>query len=262
MIDKQYRSIAVEVAQGATLPLSPDRYMQKAIAYGKIARAISLLELPTPDELIGSKPIGWVSTITDIFANDLKLKADRLLTSDPTVYAELDTAMRDRYLSSHGIHVDDAAKKSLHSGINTAMEFEGITLATIQLRTSNGDQITREGLIKSQRIPFAFAMQAIAEHDVYNPDMFTHEFMRCANGNYGVARQKILLPEVYEMTPKQGLRLTVDLPVVPVEQQTDMFRGEPGIGCPATLVGGFVRDLHIVAVEACIQAGVIPVVDS
>ena len=110
--------------------------------------------------------------------------------------------------------------------------------------------MTRPALLGSQRIPFAFAMQHLATLDLYNPQLFDFVWLPDVGSTETsdvFANAKIFLPQVVETTPK-GLVLATALPE---EEIHKAHAGEPHIGCPVTLIKGFVRDMHEVAAEAC-----------
>jgi hypothetical protein len=187
-----------------------------------------------------------------------------LLTwGDPELKQELSDATNARFaMLTKGVAERDSDEFTghirLHSGVNTAMETEATMLDTIRQRTLAGESITREGLSKSQRVPFAFAMQALADHAPEDDDWFTWAYVPNVDINGCPTYCRLLRPEVAQLSAEQGLILTAELPK---KTGPSIYAGEPTIGCPATLVKDFVRNMHDLAAEVCVQSGIIEPVD-
>jgi hypothetical protein len=182
-----------------------------------------------------------------------------VLAEDQDLHNTLDEAIHRRMFDIYQGDVDEPARQSLLGGVNTAMDIESITLATIQHRVESGQHITGQGLIKSQRVPFVFAMQPLAQLDLLNNALFDYAWLESNDGSSVDTKLKVLRPEVAEMSPAQGLRLTAELPEAP---RYSSFLNEPGIGCPITIVKHFIRDMHALAAQTCVQAGIIPVAEA
>lgn len=262
MINYEYRTIAKNVAAGC--PVSElgidvdERGGNKAYAYGVVAKALSRLVIPTVGEVLaGGQPNG-VDDVTWLLSKELKSRSWKLLENDGDLEAELDDAMRTRgQMIQAGKDIKNPALANLRAGINTAMEIETTTLATIQRFTNGGQDITKEGVRKSQRVPFAFAMQSILDLDLSNRDMVERVSLPTREGR-GELSEIVFHPSVVKMSPTKGLYLTRSLPSYTGHSR---FNSEPTVTCPATLVKDFVYDLHAVASDACVESGVIKVSD-
>lgn len=258
-INQEYRSKAMEVV-ACTPALQPmEQGKQKAYMYGLIAQAASQIILPTPEELLGPYEPGEINTVTDLLADDLKAQCDLIWIDDPEAHSRFEEAAMTR-LSMHDADVSsEDVFAYLYGGVNTAMNAEAVTLATIKKRTLAGQTITRQGLIKSQRIPFAFAMQNIINLDLEDPGLFEYQYLPDAHKRGVKTRAKVFRDHVVDMDPDKGVTLPagVNLPDDYLESDD-----EPTIGCPVTLIKHFIRDVHTLAADACVQAGVIPIAES
>jgi hypothetical protein len=258
MISQQHRAMAKDVASGC--PASPfnESVKQKVVTYGFLAQAAAKLVLPTASELLGDRRPGYVGAVTSMLGDNLIGRFDQLLEEDPELHDKIETATTLRKRQLYGLGSEDAAKENFRGGVNTAMDIESATLATIRMRTVAGEEITRDGLMKSQRVPFAFAMQSLGDLDLEHGSLFDRVYLPDAHLDGVETREKVLKPDFATLSQTQGLRLSSD---IPQWNGYSRFTSEPTVGCPVTLVKHFVRDLHAVAAEACIQAGIIEVTD-
>jgi hypothetical protein len=101
-------------------------------------------------------------------------------------------------------------------------------------------------------------MQGLEDHDLDTDVLFDWKYLPHARKLGHEAFEKVFKHDAVSMSEEQGLVLTKD---IPPRKGHSSFAGEPAIGCPATFVKHFVRDLHAVAAEACVESGIIPVVE-
>lgn len=254
MISKRHRDIATNVASGTFASMPYERGHQKAYTYGLILKAISQVALPTVDEVLRRGRPKSVLTVTDNMASALTSRCKARLREDRDLKCELADAIATR-----GAMVGFRPIKPrdyLSGGVRTAMHAERKTLTTIQRNILDGQHITEQGLIRSQRVPFSFAMQGLAELDLNQEDLVTSVPIPRA-GYFGRTKEcGVFRPEIVSMTPDQGLSLIADN--LSGEGVTG-FAGEPSIGCPVTMIKYFIRDMHTVTALACAEAGIIPI---
>lgn len=129
------------------------------------------------------------------------------------------------------------------------------SLDTLIIRTKRGEPLTERGLMESQRVPFALAMLTFKTLDATYAGA-ERDATRREQDAYGIGRT-VLLDRATTMRPAQGLALrpeyVVDLPIEDPE--------EPNLGCPVTLIPGFVRNLFGVVASAALEKGIISVTD-
>lgn len=248
--------MAARIASGETMMQPAEEGLLKAFTYGVTAKVLGRLALPSVDDVMAKRPTD-VNQVTQEVGNLLEARISTLLMDDFELESELNEATESRFMASHGFSITQPGFSNLNAGINSAMIIEGVTLGTIQDKLCKGESITYDGLIKSKRVPFAFAMQTLAQFDLESEDLFTYAELPGFN-RYNLSRRiKVFHDDAVSFLPTQGISLTKELPKV---DRTPEFAGEPTVGCPATLVKNFVRDLHTVTAESCVEAGIITTV--
>jgi hypothetical protein len=252
-IDSRAYALAVSREKAPTPPKQSED--QKAYTYGLLAKVMGRVALPSPAEVIGRRQPGSIGRVTDLLRDVLRTNCIAVLEADTTLLDQLQQALNERHLSNNQ-HMAEVVR-NLHGGINTAMDIELATLATIQRRVTDGDTITRAGLMKSQRVPFAFALQSLATLNLGDAPLFERVFL--PHKEVGTEQYKVFRDDKVAMSPTTGLRLVAELPQAVLHPK---FADEPTVGCPVTLVSSFVRDLHVLAADTCMRADLLSVIDN
>lgn len=152
---------------------------------------------------------------------------------------------------------DEAPAISLErvtSGVNAAIFAEELTLTTLRHRVrSRGETVTSAGIRDSQRIPFALALLSL---EGLNP-VLNGITEQLPASEFADENGKVIADAACRLDERKGLVITGDF-----EKYTARIEAsEPHIGCPVTLLNGFIRRFHGIAVDATIHNGIIPVVD-
>lgn len=238
----------------------PDAQFHKAYMYGLVARSLSGFVMPKPAGVVRGQKLLWVADVTSPLSAKLLAECNRVLGVDRALLEQVDEAVSRRtYRLGEPIQAEPA-KRLMGAGVHTGIDAVWTTLATVHARSSQ-NKMTMPALLQSQRIPFAFAMQHIATLDLNSTELVEHGLVpkpgRSMEGSAMSVNAKIFLPEVVETTHK-GLVLATALPDEVIYPD---YAPEPRIGCPVTLIKDFIRDMHGVAAQACVQAGVIQVAE-
>jgi hypothetical protein len=247
MINQQARREAIAIAGGAEpTEDTPD----KVALYGVMARCLDVTRLSTvkiPPVETFFKLEATATEILEQHAFDTYQKAD---PADKNRIEEL-LAKRDNNDAFFGSLWSDGSlgARVFMQGAFTSVDMELATLRTIGREAREGTGVSERGLRLSGRVPFKVAL--LHMKDLIAEESFRRRWVS-PQGDAGPSYSK----DVITFDRDEGLTL---LPYPEFDLQLIKDAHGPQIGCPATLVRGYIRGVHELVSRAAVDSGLLQV---
>lgn len=248
MIDRNNRQTAIRVSSG----IDPvDGTESKVVLYGILARSFRIddlkgLQLPIVDDFNALQAAaGMLLQRIATKSYDSLDKDDGQVVED--LFLERDHRARDMHEVLGGLTVYGHRRVTL--GALTAAHRETITLRTIAREIYDGSTVTERGLYLSSRVPLKLALLHLYD---LNDESNYHEEWQTPQLDVGDVYKK----GAVKLDHDEGLSLLVRPEIdAPYARRSH----GPQIGCPVSMVQGYVREIHNLMVDAALSSGLIAV---
>lgn len=248
MIDRVARKSAAAVASGEAPAASTG---DKATLYGVLAKSLDLdalrgVELPLAQSFTALEESA--GTILKGIAVDAYFsldRADRQMAEE--LFVKRDPRAKAMGKMLGGLSVYGSTRVAL--GALTAANRETITLRTIAREVHGGATVTERGLQLSSRVPQKLALLHLYD---LNDERTYHEEWQTPQLDVG----DVFKRETVALDTEHGLTLLVH----PELDDLDMRSSHgPQIGCPASMVRGYIQGVHNLMADAALNSGLVTV---
>ncbi|TAH36279.1 hypothetical protein EYC59_01215 [Candidatus Saccharibacteria bacterium] len=253
MINVAQRRFAERVMQsGHPIDERPNPATEKATIYGLVAATLAKGCLDAVEKETLQCNARTISEVTGVMGHVL---FDQLRRGPNQI---LDGALAERATRRGDELLLFPRLERLASGVQTAMGFTHRTLATLQCHAERNAPVTKSGLLGSQRVTFSAAMVHIMQLKGLNVGSTEILSLPLSNGERG----PIYTDNFAGYSPSKGLHIVRDELNRIIGDVADGESTDPHIGCPATLLPGFIRRLHCIGAEALVANRVIMLAES
>ncbi len=248
MINREVRQAALAVRQGERP--APTAHIKPAL-YGLLAR---VMDPELLDEKLHSdrQPTSFYELDAMLFRSLGKSASEGLSALSQTEQDDV-SGLIDRRINSardlqRTISFSNVLSR-LRQGSGTAAAAEVMTLRTIAREQAIGSVVTEEAIYASGRVPRALA--SIHLRSLPTAVRGYAKWSLSESGDGG----DIFAPQEATWDATTGLRLAkVPDDLIPGRETPDI---EPQIGCPATLVSGYLQRVHQIAATNALEAGLL-----
>ena len=248
MINREARLEARAISQGQHEESPAEN---KVVLYGMLAKVLNPAML---DDKLHSDvlPISF-RNLENMLAESLSKSAhEGLKALDAATQEDIHGLVTQRMGSARDLlegRVFQAGLGRLEQGCETASIAETLTLRTIARQKALGGVVTEKAVYESARVP-----RSIASIHLRNLPMAINSYARWSTSEGG-DEGAIFAPSEVDWDPNKGLSfVNIHEDLTP---KSGTREKDPQIGCPATLVSGYIQRIHHIAATTALEAGLI-----
>jgi hypothetical protein len=248
MIDRVARKGATAVASGEVPNADTGN---KATLYGVLAKSLDVdalkgVQLPLAESFTAlEESAGTVLKGIAVDAYYSLDRGDRQMAEE--LFVKRDPRAKAMGKMLGGLSVYGSTRVAL--GALTAANRETITLRTVARETHEGVTITERGIQLSSRVPQKLALLHLYD---LNDERTYHEEWQTPQLDVG----DVFKREAVVLDGDHGLKLLVH----PELDDLDMRNSHgPQIGCPASMVRGYIQGVHNLMADAALNSGLVAV---